>query len=72
METNLSDVIVGLMMAAFGLIGLFMAARANDDEIYVFGLSLLAFAICFNFGLLKRHYDLRDRIASAARAYGNV
>ncbi len=38
METNVSDLIVGLMMAVFGLIGLFLVAGAADVEMYVFGL----------------------------------
>lgn len=38
METNPSDLIVGLMMALFGLIGLFLIAGAADDEMYVFGI----------------------------------
>ena len=34
MESNVSDVVVGLMMAVFGLIGLFLVAGAADDEMY--------------------------------------
>ncbi len=51
------DAAIGLMVAALGLIGLIQAAGATDNEIYVFGLSLLGFAVVFNFVLLKRHYD---------------
>ena len=51
------DAAIGLLVAALGLIGLIQAAGATDNEIYVFGLSLLGFAVVFDFGLLKRHFD---------------
>ncbi|MBN8897526.1 MAG: hypothetical protein BGO51_20585 [Rhodospirillales bacterium 69-11] len=57
MDIEASDLIVGIMMAVFGLIGLIMAAGATDNEIYVFGLSLLGFAVVFDFGLIRRHFD---------------
>ncbi|HEX2943616.1 MAG TPA: hypothetical protein VHO91_21350 [Rhodopila sp.] len=72
MENNLSNLIVGLMMAAFGLLGLFLVARAADVEMYIFGLSLTAFAVIFDFGLIKRHYDERDRLRVAAQEHGHV
>ena len=53
MESNVSDLIVGLMMAVFGLIGLFLVAGAADVEMYVFGLGLCGFAVVFDFGLIK-------------------
>jgi hypothetical protein len=62
MESNVSDLVVGLMMAVFGLIGLFLVAGAADAEMYVFGLALCAFAVVFDFGLIKRHFDLRDSL----------
>ena len=37
MEIESGDLVVGLMMAGFGLIGLFLAAGAHDNEMYVFG-----------------------------------
>ena len=57
MEIEPSDLIVGLSMAVFGLIGLILASGAMDDEMYVFGLSLFCFACVFEFGLLRRHFD---------------
>ena len=60
MESNVGDLIVGLMMAVFGLIGLFLVAGAADAEMYIFGLALCVFAVVFDFGLIKRHFDLRD------------
>ena len=66
MESNVGDLIVGLMMAVFGLIGLFLVAGAADAEMYIFGLALCVFAVVFDFGLIKRHFDLRDSIAAVA------
>jgi cytochrome c oxidase cbb3-type subunit I len=51
------DLAVGFLVAALGLLGLIQAAGAADVEIYVFGLSLLGFAVVFDFGLLRRHFD---------------
>ncbi|HEX3574984.1 MAG TPA: hypothetical protein VHU42_10325 [Rhodopila sp.] len=72
MESNVGDFIVGLMMAVFGLIGLFLVAGAADAEMYVFGLALSGFAVCFNFGLLKSHYDRHDEARAAARVRSHV
>jgi hypothetical protein len=69
---NVSDLIVGLMMAVFGLLGLFLVAGAADAEMYVFGLALCAFAVLFDFGLIKRHFDRRDLVAAAAREHTHV
>ena len=60
MGTDPSDLIVGLLMAALGLIGLLLASGAMDDAIYVFGFSLFGFACLFNFGLLRRHFDQQE------------
>jgi hypothetical protein len=57
MDFEPSDLIVGLLMAALGLIGLILASGAMDSEMYVFGLSLFGFACVFDFGLLRRHFD---------------
>jgi FtsH-binding integral membrane protein len=72
MENNVSDIIVGLMMALFGLIGLFLVAGAADAEMYIFGLGLCLFAVLFDFGLIKRHYDRRDAVRAAVRENTNV
>ena len=60
MEVEPGDIVVGLMVGAFGFVGLFLAAGALDDEMYVFGLSLVGFASAFVLGLICRHYD-RER-----------
>ncbi|MBN8873131.1 MAG: hypothetical protein J0H67_09875 [Rhodospirillales bacterium] len=67
MDIEASDLIVGIMMAVFGLIGLIMAAGATDNEIYVFGLSLLGFAVVFDFGLIRRHFDKAELRQKALR-----
>ena len=68
MDLEPSDVIVGLMVAVLGLLGLLLIARAWDDEMYLFGLVLAGFAVVFDFGLLRRHHDRRDAALAARRA----
>lgn len=65
MDVEPSDLIVGLIMAALGLVGLILASGAQDDEMYVFGLSLAGFAMVFLFGQIRRHFD-----RAATRANG--
>jgi hypothetical protein len=57
MDIEPSDLIVGLLMAALGLVGLILASGAMDDEMYVFGFSLFGLACAFEFGLLRRHFN---------------
>jgi len=57
MDIEPSDLIVGLLMVVFGLIGLILASGAMDNQMYVFGLSLFGFACLFVLGLLRRHFD---------------
>jgi FtsH-binding integral membrane protein len=72
MESNVSDLVVGLMMAVFGLVGLFLVAGAADNEMYVFGIALFVFAVCFNTGLIRRHFDRRDALRAAIREPSHV
>jgi hypothetical protein len=60
MEGKQGDLIVGIAVGIFGLIGLILSAGALDTEMYVFGLSLVIFAGLFIFGLVKRYYDEKD------------
>ena len=60
MQVAVSDRIVGGMMVVLALLGLFLAARAEDDAMYVFGLSLSAFSYIFIFGQVRRHCDASD------------
>ena len=60
MDIDPSDLIVGLLMTAFGIIGLILASGAMDNEMYVFGLALFAFAVVFDRGLIRRHFDRQE------------
>ncbi len=66
MHEQTGDLVVGLLVGILGLIGLILASGALDEEMYIFGLSLAGFAVVFDIGLVKRHYDRID----AARAGG--
>lgn len=70
MDIEPSDLIVGLMMLVFGVVGLILAAGAVDDEMYVFGLSLFVFACLFIIGQIRHHFDRRDAAHGAVRAKG--
>jgi len=70
MDIEASDLVVGLLMAALGLVGLLLASGAHDDEMYVFGLSMACWAVLFVFGLMRRHFDRADATRVAARARG--
>jgi hypothetical protein len=72
MESEVSDLVVGLMMAAFGLVGLFLVAGAADNEMYVFGFALCVFAVCFNAGLIRHYFDRRDAVRAALREPSHV
>ena len=60
MDIEASDVVVGVMMAVFGVLGLLLASRAHDDEMYVFGLALAGLACVFVFGQIRRHFDRKE------------
>jgi hypothetical protein len=54
---NTSTIFTMAGMTAVGLLGLFMASRAVDDGIQIFGLVLFALAVLLDFWLIDRHYD---------------
>jgi hypothetical protein len=58
------DIVVGLFVAALGLVGLVLAAGALDQEMYLFGLSLFGFAVAFIWGQMLKSM----KRAEAARA----
>ena len=60
MDIEPSDLIVGLLMTAFGIVGLILASGAMDNEMYVFGLSLFGFTVLFDLGLVRRHFDKQE------------
>lgn len=66
MGMRASDLIIGVLMACLGLIGLFAAAGAFDIEMSIFGWALVAFAAAFIMGLVKRHFDETDAARHAA------
>jgi hypothetical protein len=68
---EVSDIVVGVLVLVLGLVGLVMASGALDNEIYVFGLSLAGFAAIFEIGLIKAHFDRKERAARAG-AGGHV
>ena len=49
--------IVGGIVSLLGLIGLFLAAGAKDDGIYLFGLALAVFAVFYVFAAIKAAFD---------------
>lgn len=53
--------IVGVLVGGLGLLGLTMAAHAVDTGAHLFGMLLFAFAILFDFWLIKRSFDLSER-----------
>lgn len=57
MEDDVSGFIVGVVMAVLGVVGLIMASGAYDNAIFIFGLSLAGFAVLFDIGLIRRHFD---------------
>ncbi len=43
------------------LLGLFAAASARDDALYMFGLGLFLFGTLFGLGLVKQSWDAIER-----------
>jgi hypothetical protein len=70
METETGDVIVAVAMAAVGVVGFLLAARAVDNEFYLFGLSLAGFSYLFVFGCVRRHFDRQDAARVRNRPHG--
>lgn len=56
--------ILGIAMGVLGLGGLFFASHAQDEQIYVAGLILFAFAVLFIFYLMKDGFDRAERDSS--------
>ena len=69
MHEQTSALVVGLLVFVLGLVGLVMASGALDDAMYVFGVSLAAFAVVFDIGLVRRHFD---RLDAARQGGGHV
>ena len=58
--------IVGGLISLAGLIGLFLAANAKDNGIYLFGLVLAVFAVLYVFGAIKKAFDSIEPRAHSA------
>ncbi len=54
---NTGKWIVGGILSLLGVIGLFLAANAKDDGIYLFGFAIAAFAVFYVFAAIKQSYD---------------
>ena len=59
--SRVSSWLVGIMVAAIGLLGLVLASRAEDGALALFGGALFIFAVLFEFGLILRVYDAIER-----------
>lgn len=53
--------VLGVFLAALGILGLALAANAEDVMMAIFGQALFIFAVVFDFGLVKRHFDELER-----------
>lgn len=60
MGIEIGDLIVGLLMIAFSLIGLFLAAGLDGNQLYMFGLSSVGWGAVFVFTLLRRYFGQRE------------
>ena len=65
---RVSSWLVGIMVAAIGLLGLILASRAEDGALALFGGALFVFAVLFEFGLIRRVYDAIERAQDEAAA----
>jgi hypothetical protein len=66
--SRVSTWLVGIMVAAIGLVGLVLASRAEDGPLALFGGALFVFAVLFEFGLIRRVYDAIERAQDEAAA----
>jgi len=54
---DMGSVAMSIVSGLIGLLGLFLASRAVDRGIYIFGLALAVFAIVYIFTMIKIGYD---------------
>ncbi|MCC7271672.1 MAG: hypothetical protein IT561_03325 [Alphaproteobacteria bacterium] len=55
-----SSFALGSLIGILGILGLFLAARAHDPQMYVVGLVFAIFAVLFDFWLIKRWFDRKS------------
>ncbi len=68
---EVSSIVVGILVLVLGFVGLILASGALDNEIYIFGLGLAGFAVIFEVGLIRAHFD-RKEAALRGRAGSHV
>lgn len=56
----ITDYLIAALVTVLALVGILLAAVADDTGIYIFGLGMAAFGTLFDFWLIKRHYDAVD------------
>ena len=47
--------VIGALIALVGLVALFLASRAHDDTIYLFGIVMFVFSVLYVFGLIGKY-----------------
>lgn len=61
MVPNFGRWIIGGLVAAIGLVALFLASRAEEPAMYYSGLAFFAGTVLFNFLQIKQVYDGQQR-----------
>ena len=61
MTDRLSGWIIAILAGVIGFAGLFAAARATDGTMLWVGLVVFAWAVGFEFWLMKRGFDAAER-----------
>ena len=54
---NAGSLIAMVLVTLVGMLGLYAAANAVDSGITLFGMVLAAFAVLFDFWMIKKHFD---------------
>jgi hypothetical protein len=57
--------VLGGGVAIVGILGLYLASRAHDGGVYLFGLALFIFAVAYVFSLIKQSFDRSERKSGA-------
>ncbi|WP_119420434.1 hypothetical protein [Desertibaculum subflavum] len=56
----ITDYLFAALVTVLALVGILLAAFADDAGIYIFGLGMAAFGTLFDFWLIRRHFDAVD------------
>ncbi len=60
------DLVLAAFVTFLSILGLVLAAGAYDTGMYTFGLGLFAFGVFFDFWLMKKNFDAKERATAAA------